>query len=357
MAKSSATKTAGISMAGFQPKARVFDGQTPATAATQNDAIVPARKVTTGVGIVFDALSGKDALSKDLSEAQSELLAARGQLSVLAEASLMLCVDPKSIRRSKWANRHATEFSTKEFEELKNEILNAGENVQPIKVRLIEGGRVGVFDGQTPLYEIVYGHRRHQACTELDLNINIIVAKEMNDRSLFKEMDRENRGRKNLSAWEQGHMYAAALDEGLYTSLRMLAEDVGANLSDVSRAVKLARLPQVVVDAFETPLDLQVRWAKDLGDKLQKDPDFVLAAAKEISKNRAGLNSVNIFKMLVGRQEKTDIASVEISEKGRLFATITTGKKGRAVLDFEPGVLTVEKYAGLAELVRRYLKS
>jgi ParB family chromosome partitioning protein len=357
MAKNSATKTAGISMAGFQPKARVFDGQTlPSSNPTKNEE-APPRKITTGVGIVFNALSGKDAISKDLLDAQSELVTAKGQLSAIAEASFMLSVDPKSIRRSKWANRHAAEFATEDFQELKREIENAGENIQPIKVRHIDEGRVGVFDGQTPIYEIVYGHRRHQACTELGLHINVIVAKEMDDRSLFKEMDRENRGRKNLSAWEQGQMYVAALDQGLYPSLRTLAEDVGANLSDVSRAIKLARLPKFVIEAFETPLDLQVRWAKDLGDSLIKDPDFIQAAAKEISKKRNGLSPVDIFQKLIGRQEKAAGTAVEISGKGRLFATSTTGKKGRAVLDFEPGVLTEAKYAGLADLVRKYLNA
>ena len=45
---------------------------------------------------------------------------------------------------------------------LKDEIANAGGNVQPIQVRAIQGAP-RVFDGQTPTHEIVYGHRRHQA--------------------------------------------------------------------------------------------------------------------------------------------------------------------------------------------------
>jgi hypothetical protein len=63
-------------------------------------------------------------------------------------------------------------------------------------------------------------------------------------------MERENRGRKNLSAWEQGCMYRKALDEGLYPSLRKLAEAVKVDVSLVSKSLALARLPESVVAAF-----------------------------------------------------------------------------------------------------------
>jgi ParB-like chromosome segregation protein Spo0J len=66
-------------------------------------------------------------------------------------------------------------------------------------------------------------------------------------------MERENRARKNLSAWEQGTMYRRALDEGLYPSQRKLAEALGVDISLVSKSLALARLPDAVVRAFRQP--------------------------------------------------------------------------------------------------------
>ena len=41
-------------------------------------------------------------------------------------------------------------------------------------------------------------------------------------------------------------MYRKALDEGLYSSLRRLAESLGVDVSLVSKSVSLARLPEAV---------------------------------------------------------------------------------------------------------------
>src|SRR5439155_17408723 len=132
-----------------------------------------------------------------------------------------------------WANRHEASFKTAEFEQLKAEIAQSGGNVQPIKVR-----PVAVLNGSTPpaegRFELVFGHRRHRAC--LDLGIPVLAAiEDASDVSLFEQMERENRGRKNLSAWEQGTMYRKALDEGLYPSLRRLSESLGVDVSLVSK--------------------------------------------------------------------------------------------------------------------------
>ncbi len=185
-------------------------------------------------------------------------------------------INPEDIRPSKFANRHASSFATVEFEALKAELKEAGGNVQPIKVRQIsdEGG-----EGR---YEIVFGHRRWEACKQLELPV-LAMVDNLDDRELFAEMERENRARKDLSPWEQGVMYRRALDEGLFASNRKLAESLGVDLGAVGRALLLADLPAEVVEAFPSPLALQFRWAKLLSDALKKDERAVIARAREIS--------------------------------------------------------------------------
>ena len=75
-------------------------------------------------------------------------------------------------------------------------------------------------------YEIVFGHRRHRACLELGLLV-VTLVKDLTEQELFEQMDRENRQRKDLTAYEQGEMYRHALDEGLYPSMRKLSESLG----------------------------------------------------------------------------------------------------------------------------------
>ena len=67
-------------------------------------------------------------------------------------------LDPHCISPSRWANRHPDAFNRAEFARLRQDIELAGGNVQPISVRALPG--------QVGRYEIVFGHRRHRACSE-----------------------------------------------------------------------------------------------------------------------------------------------------------------------------------------------
>ena len=354
-AKKAALKTAGISMAGFQPRPKVFDGQTPSpVAAAQETAREPGRPFT-GVGSVMAAITREAEISHELIGAQAKLEQANLKLADFEGATLVRALDPKAVRRSEWANRIEQEFATADFQKLRAEIENAGGNVQPIKVRAVSSTGQGVFDGQTPQYEIVFGHRRHQACLELGLRVNAVVVDGMDDRALFEAMDRENRGRKNLSAWEQGRMYDEAIKKGLYPSLRRLSESLGVNLSDASRAVQLAKLPKEIVGAFDSPLDLQVRWAKPLADALQKDPDGVLARARAAVGARSSSGPVAVYEHLIGKAPAPEGKHLPISAGKRKLGLLRVDAKGRATVEFEPEVLPEGQHAALVKLLKGFL--
>jgi ParB family chromosome partitioning protein len=268
-------------------------------------------------------------------------------------------LDPSVIKASKWANRHESSFLTTEFQELKAEIAAAGGNVQPIKVRPMP-----VLNGSTPpgepAYELIFGHRRHRACAELGIHV-LAAIEEASDVSLFEQMERENRGRKNLSAWEQGAMYRRALDDGLYSSLRRLAEGLGVDVSLVSKSVSLARLPETVVAAFQSPLDIQFRWAAPLAEAMQKDPEGTLSRAQAIAEVRGGLSAAAILSKLLGLPGPTPSRSASqpltISKAGKVAAKLTGDGKGRAVVRFEPGALPESKRKALVKVIEDFLKA
>jgi ParB family chromosome partitioning protein len=218
-------------------------------------------------------------------------------------------IDPQRIVRSRWANRHELSFAGLEFEALKADIESQSGNVQPIKVRPVPG--------EQAKYEIVFGHRRHQACLELKLDVLAIV-EDVNDKTLFIEMDRENRQRKDLRPFEVGVMYAKALDQGLFPSARKLAEEVGIDQSQLNKALALARLPSDVIKAFVSPLDLQYRWASDLVGALQKDPDHVLATARAIQSEEPRSKSGDVYRRLIeSRGTVPHLAAKSVSLEGK----------------------------------------
>ena len=292
------------------------------------------------------------------SGAVQEAEALKARVKSLEEEAPLRKLDPSIIQPSKWANRHDASFLTAAFQELKAEIASAGGNVQPIKVR-----PVSVLNGSTPPgepgFELIFGHRRHRACAELGIPV-LAAIEEASDVSLFEQMERENRGRKNLSAWEQGTMYRKALDDGLYSSLRRLAEGLGVDVSLVSKSVSLARLPDAVVAAFPSPLDIQFRWAAPLTEAMQKDPDGTLSRARAIAQTRGNLGAATILSRLLGMPEppagRSASQVLTISKAGKVAAKLTADAKGRALVRFEVGALPESKRKALAKVIEDFLK-
>lgn len=271
----------------------------------------------------------------------------RGQLDEALEdlkewdgAKATRLLDPATVRRSAFANRHLSGLQGADFDQLKAEIKDAGGNVQPIKVRVLSEPIGGVA------YELVFGHRRHEACRQLNLPVLALVDN-LDDRALFVEMERENRGRKDLSAWEQGVMYRRALSEGLFPSNRKLAEAIGVDLGAVGKALALAELPDAVIAAFASPLDLQFRWAKPLNDAYRADPKEVLHRSEQIQKGAVRPSAREVFEQLTapgkgrGVEPFNPPPALALKLKGREVGTLTMGPDQKVVISLNPGVVAV----------------
>jgi ParB family chromosome partitioning protein len=269
----------------------------------------------------------------------------RDELAELKRGKPIIAIDPRLIRPSAWANRHEDSFATKEFTELKEEIARAGENVQPILLR-------PVHDGSPYKYEIVFGNRRHRACLELGISVNAFVV-ELSDKQLVIAMEAENRGRHNLSPYEQGVAYLRALEKGLFASLRQLSEVLGINVATVSRAIVIAKLDPVVLGAFSSPLDIQFRWGANIQAALDREPDVVRARAKDIVEERAqkcvNRSAKDVFSELVGNGfgSKTSAAARTVQVGAR---TLKISSKGEAVV-FELPSLGEAKNAKIADFI------
>jgi ParB family chromosome partitioning protein len=237
-------------------------------------------------------------------------------------------LNPQQIVRSKFANRHEHNFKGADFDLLKNEIASAGGNIQPIKVRPIKD------KSGTVLYEIVFGHRRHEACRQLGIPVHAIVDN-LDDLSLFVEMERENRGREDLSAWEQGVAYKRALSSGLISSQRELASVIGVDQSNVTKALQVANLPDEVVGAFTSPTSITFRWGKELSEACKANKEEVIARANAIASEN--LPDEKVFKTLIGASVPERAApntAFEIDGREGAFAKVEETKAGAVVVKF-----------------------
>jgi len=150
-------------------------------------------------------------------------------------------LNPSQIRASRWVNRCAASYLHPDFLSLKSQMLEAGGNLIPIKVRPNPGAQ-SQSPKQSIRYEIVYGHRRHQACIELSLQ-GLAIVEVLDDVDLVRQMHAENVARKDLSAYERGIHYRFMLAGGLFPSQRALSRALGVSAADVSRALLFGDLP------------------------------------------------------------------------------------------------------------------
>jgi ParB family transcriptional regulator, chromosome partitioning protein len=238
---------------------------------------------------------------------RGQMLAVEGELGKLRDrlkehegSTPTRKLDPQALVPSRWANRHPDSFSTAEFARLKQDIDLAGGNVQPISVR--------VLIDQPGRYEIVFGHRRHRACSELGIPVLATIdTAAVSDHELFSAMHRENRERADLSPYEQGTMYRHALDESLYPSNRRLAEALGVSHTWVANVLLVADLPAPVVECFRSPLEIQHRHAKSIAAALETDRKGVLRRAEKLRARERPKAAAAIVAALIG-------ASNEVAE-------------------------------------------
>jgi ParB family chromosome partitioning protein len=131
--------------------------------------------------------------------------------------------------------------------------------------------------------ELIYGARRLYAARQINRPL-LVEVREMTDREAIIAMDVENRQRLDLSPYERGMSYARLLRSGCFGSQDELAQALKISPSQVSKLLKLGRLPSVVVNAFSSAAQISEAWGMELAEALS-DPirsDRMIRKAREI---------------------------------------------------------------------------
>ena len=283
---------------------------------------------------------------------ESELRGLKDQLQQHDGALPTRKLDADSIVPSRWANRHPASFSSPDFARLREDIAAAGGNVQPILVRPAqEAGK----------YEMVFGHRRRQACMELGLPVLATIdAGVDSDLRLFAAMDRENRERADLSPYEQGAMYRHALNENLYPSNRRLAEALGVSHTWVANVLAVADLPPPVIECFRSPLEIQPKHARAISAAYEVDRKALLRRAEKLrqAQTKQGANAVVDA---LTKQSGSIRVPQEIFVSGRRVGSWQRDGARRLVLEMKlanvPDALVENLLAAVSDALEKQLES
>lgn len=259
---------------------------------------------------------------------QVELAALREKVKELTESGAQgFLMNPDDIQLSRYANRHEMSFLSQEFKDLCKEIELTGGNVQPIGVVKQENGR----------FDLVFGHRRRRACKKLGLKVRAIeIPGPISPAVLMKFMHAENTARADLTVYEQGCWYHAALQDKVYATAAELAQDFGITNAWVTKALQVARLPEDVLKAFPNPLEITSKMGVELAAALKKDEDAVLYRALELVEPKEDgspvLTAQQVFMHLMyegGESRAEKPKQLKLADKAKPFGKTARDAKGR----------------------------
>ena len=217
-------------------------------------------------------------------------------------------------------------FDDAEYATLVQTMKFAGKNLIPSAVRTTTQGK----------YELLYGHRRWAAASELNMKLHCLVMN-VDDADLPYFIDWENSGRASPRPYRVGCIFRRWLADGVFANQNALAHQLGRSEGHVSDMLSLAHLPEFVIDAFPNSDDLTTRHAKRLKDACKKDVELMKARAQQIHQLRANgeLPTVHkVYRILTGQEsnEIEETSTEKIRPSNRIALETDHGEAGYAVV-------------------------
>jgi ParB family chromosome partitioning protein len=148
--------------------------------------------------------------------------------------------------------------------------------------------------------ELIYGARRLFVAQHINKEI-LVQLREVSDIEAIVAIDIENRQRTDVSPYERGLSFARWLRAGLFQSQDDLARALNLSPSVVSRMLKVARLPAVIIGAFADPTEICESWCLRLFEALE-DPvrrDATVRAARAITSSGELLSAPQAYRQLL----------------------------------------------------------
>lgn len=154
--------------------------------------------------------------------------------------------------------------------------------------------------------EVICGARRLLVARVLKIPL-LIEIRELSDVEAIVAMHVEDM-RKDKSPYELGHAYSRWLRGGYFASQEEMAGVLKVSPSKVSRLLKLARLPSVVVNAFGNAVDIREGWGERLTevleDPVRKQP--AIRAARAIAADSERPRAQEVYRRILAAAAPTE---------------------------------------------------
>ena len=268
-------------------------------------------------GIVATALDmHREGLKERLGALEEATAKARARGDILEEIQPELIDDPLP------ADRHRRFRSDQALDELTRSIEINGQHV-PILVR--------AHPSELGRYEIAAGRRRLEACTRLQRPVLARIL-QLDDAAMLDLQYRENAERSDVSVFERGRWFLE-VQERIRASTTALAKRFELSQPMMVEYLKLARLPDNLIDILDDPRELTIAQSKKLHAALASRRDAEGLMIRAIERNGQGQSTARqVTWALSALTAPTVKAAARIIKDRRGRAVVTVTQSGRQTL-------------------------
>ena len=241
-----------------------------------------------------------------------------------------LLLDPARVRVWPGNARSYAHLDEARCRELIDSIIAEGGQKVPAVVRRIEG------DADHD-YEVIAGTRRHWSISWLrghsypDMMFVAQVVT-LDDEAAFRLADLENRARADVSDLERARNYAAALTLHYGNHASRMAERLKVSKGWLSKMLRVASLPEEIVDAFASPAEVQLKSgyaiAQALGDR--STAARIMATAKTLAREQQQRRAQGLVPLPAADVARRLLAAPQDGDDAPPY--VWTGPQGRAAL-------------------------
>ena len=128
----------------------------------------------------------------------------------------------------------------------------------------------------------------------------------------------------------------------------------------MAKALRVAELPQEIVGAFRSPVEIQFRWAVALDKAYQQDSDAVLSAARMLSGRSSRPAAAEVFRALTepvvaaGKPKAKEVSHTFALADGKK-GVMRAGKGGAVTVELPRGVLSPTRWAAFETALQKLL--
>jgi ParB family chromosome partitioning protein len=264
----------------------------------------------------------------------------------------LLWVDPAKCRPWLHHNRAYELLTAERCQDLIAGFRTLGRQLKPAIVRALSDHERSTEDGVEHDFEIISGVRRHWTVSWLrergETNSKdepylflVQVRDDLDALAAFELSDADNRGQTDISDYERAREYRWALDSLYQGNVSRMAEAIQMERSGLSRLIALGEMPDAVVRAYPSILDIRTHHWRELGPFFnnrerarQEAAARILTCAKALAQAReAGSRNVpsdgadTLRALLAAAKERQ-----RGGDRTQLLETLTAKSTGKTML-------------------------